>query len=207
MCHYKSLDIALFGGTFDPVHKAHLAVARAARDRLGFDTVLMIPAAVQPHKLHRITESWEHRYRMVELACAGEDRIEASDLEAGTARSYTIDTVGRLRAAVGQEPNLWFIIGADAFAEIATWHRSGDLIRELQFVVVARPGHEYEIPEGARVRVLSSVNMDVSSSAIREKLLRGEQPEELPPPVFEYIREHGLYAFGCGAESPPVARR
>lgn len=156
----------------------------------------MIPAAVPPHKLHRLTAEWEHRFRMVELACAGQDRIEASSLEAGTVRSYTIETLARLRALAGDSAKLWFIIGADAFAEIETWHRWTDVLREAEFVVVTRPGHDYSVPPGARVHPLSAVNMPVSSSSIRELLARGEQPVELPPAVFEYIREHRLYGFG-----------
>ena len=133
---------------------------------------------------------------MVELACQGEERLEASDLEAGTVRSYTIDTLERVRARSGSEGRLSFIIGADAFAEITTWHRWEDVIRQADFVVVSRPGHEYAIPPGARVHPLDGVSMPVSSSRIRDMLARCEQPEELPPAVFGYIREHRLYGFG-----------
>lgn len=196
LCHHETLDIALFGGTFDPIHNAHVAVARAARDRFDFHRVLIVPAAVPPHKLHRLTESWERRYRMVELSCAHEDRLQASDLEAGTERSYTIDTLAKAQQVYGSRSRLWFIIGADAFAEITTWHRWQDVIRIAEFVVVTRPGHDYTIPEGCRVHPLDSVYSPVSSSRIRNLLAQCKQPEELAPAVFEYIKEHRLYGYG-----------
>jgi nicotinate-nucleotide adenylyltransferase len=103
---------------------------------------------------------------------------------------------------LGPADKLFFIIGADAFAEIGTWYRTADVVREVEFIVVARPGHAYATPEGARVRVLNTVKSEVSSSSIREKLSRCEHPPELPLRVFEYIREHGLYGYGsaCGNE-------
>jgi nicotinate-nucleotide adenylyltransferase len=139
---------------------------------------------------------------MVMLACDGEDRLEASDLEAGTIRSYTIDTLARVRSLLGGSARLWFIIGADAFAEIATWHRWTDVLQQTEFVVVTRPGHEYSIPAGARVHALASVQLPISSSEVRAKLARGEQPHELPDAVFTYIRDHRLYGFGTLSATP-----
>jgi nicotinate-nucleotide adenylyltransferase len=190
------LDTGLFGGTFDPIHNAHLAVARAAREAFALSRVLLVPAAVPPHKLGRLPERWDHRFRMVELACAGEQALEASDLESGSSRSYSIETIERLKAGMAPADRLFFIIGADAFDEVQTWHRWRDVVAAVEFIVVTRPGHDYAIPEGARVRPLGSVNMTVSSSQIRQMLARRQQPEELPPAVFDYIREHGLYGFG-----------
>jgi nicotinate-nucleotide adenylyltransferase len=190
------LNLAIFGGTFDPIHRAHLEVARAARDAFRLDRVLIVPAAVPPHKRGRQTESWEHRFRMVELACVGEPAFEPSSLESGTEQSYSILTIERVRPGLAPDDRLFFIIGADAFAEITTWYRWQDVLEQVEFIVVTRPGHEYPIPEGARLHPLASVQLPVSSSAIREKLVRCEAPPELTPPVFDYIQEHRLYGFG-----------
>jgi nicotinate-nucleotide adenylyltransferase len=193
---HKCLVTGLFGGTFDPIHNAHLAVARAARDAFSLDRVLLIPAAVPPHKLGRQSESWFHRFRMVQIACAGERGLDASDLEAGAEHSYSIHTIERLKAALGPKDQLRFIIGADAFDEIQTWYRWRDVVAAVEFIVVTRPGHSYSVPDGARIHPLGSVHMDVSSSQIRHRLASCEQPSELPPAVFDYIRENRLYGYG-----------
>lgn len=184
------MALALFGGTFDPVHNAHLTVAREAADLLGFPRILLIPAAHPPHKSDQTGASYEDRFQMVEIACRADHRLIASRLEAGEEKSYTIDTLEKVRA---EDKDLYFIIGADAFAEIASWHRWRDVVSVTQFIVVTRPGHEYDTPDGARVHRLDTVALPVSSSGIREKLAAGEVPEELPGAVMDYIREHGLY--------------
>lgn len=189
------MRLALFGGTFDPVHNAHLTVAREAADQFHLEQVWFIPAAHPPHKSEHTGASYEDRYRMVELACEADPRYVASRLEAGAAKSYSIDTVERVRAQ-GEQP--YFIIGADAFAEIASWHRWQDLVRVTEFIVVTRPGHEYATPPGAHVHRLETVALPVSSSEVRRKLAAGEIPSELPPAVGQYIVEHGLYHAAPG---------
>ena len=188
---------ALFGGTFDPVHRAHLAVARAAADRFHLDRVQFVPAAHPPHKAGA-QASYPHRVRMVELACAGDPRFVVSRLEEGTARSYSIDTIEKARAAAPRD-DLFFIIGADAFAEIGTWRRWQEVIRAVTFIVVSRPGHVYNVPAGAAVERLDSVELSISSSEIRRRLAGGEAPAEVAPEVMAYIREHGLYRTPAAA--------
>ena len=195
------LNLAIFGGTFDPIHKAHLAVACAARDTYTLDRVLLVPAAAPPHKRDRQTESWEHRFHMVELACADERALEASALESGTEQSYSIITIEGVQSGLSPDDRLFFVIGADAFAEISTWYRWREVLHLVEFIVVTRPGHEYAVPDGARVHPLASVRLPVSSSEVREKLARCEAPHELPPAVFDYIREHRLYGFGSACIS------
>jgi nicotinate-nucleotide adenylyltransferase len=193
---------AIFGGTFDPIHSAHLEMARRAADQYRLDRVLFIPAGNPPHK--HADASFEDRYRMVELACAADTRFVASRLEEGAGKSYSIDTIERVRVANAQARNaaaanadrnspLFFIIGSDAFAEIQTWRRWQEVIRAVEFIVVARPGHEITGPPGARVHRLESVELPISSSDIRDALARGESPAELPPGVAGYIRDHRLY--------------
>jgi nicotinate-nucleotide adenylyltransferase len=182
------MKTAIFGGTFDPIHSAHLEMARQAADQFGLDRVLFIPAGNPPHK-HADTP-FEHRLRMVELACAADPRFAPSRLEEGGGKSYSIDTIERVKAANGE---VFFIIGADAFAEITTWHRWQDVIRAVDFIVAARPGHQIVSPPGARVHRLETLELPVSSSEIRDALARGETPPDLPRTVADYIRANGLY--------------
>ena len=184
---------AIFGGSFDPVHQAHLEVARAAADRFHLDRVLFVPAYRPPHKSGVTHADYEDRVRMLELASAGNARYEVSRLEEGTERSYSIDTIEKIQAVLDARDELFFLIGADAFAEITTWRRWQDVIRAVSFIVVSRPGHGYVVPEGARVERLESLELPVSSSEVRHRLAAGERPAELPPPVLAYILEHGLY--------------
>jgi nicotinate-nucleotide adenylyltransferase len=182
---------AIFGGTFDPIHRAHLVVAREAADAFELDQVLFIPAANPPHK--EAGTAYEHRYRMVELACAEDPRFMPSRLEEGRQKSYSIFTIERVKAMGGE---VFFLVGADAFAEIQTWYRWQDVVREVEFIVVTRPGHNYASPPGARVRRLETVALPVSSSEIRQELAQGKNPAELPDAVVAYIRANGLYAAG-----------
>jgi nicotinate-nucleotide adenylyltransferase len=167
-----------------------LIVAREAADTFALNRVLFIPAANPPHK--EAGAGYEDRYNMVELACAGEPRFVPSRLEEGREKSYSIHTIERVKAQpdAGQ---VYFVIGSDAFAEIRSWHRWEDVVRETEFIVVSRPGHAYSIPAGAHVHRLETIALPVSSSETRQALARGETPDELPPVVAKYIREHCLY--------------
>jgi len=186
------MRLGLFGGTFDPVHSAHLTVAREAADQFQLEQVWFVPAAHPPHKSDLSCAPFEDRAHMVELACEDDPRFFLSLLEAAGGKSYSIDSVERVRGS-GEEP--YFIIGADAFAEITTWHRWQDLVRLTEFIVVTRPGHDYTAPPGARVHRLDTVALPVSSSGIRQRLAAGEIPPELPSEVAQYIVKRGLYHF------------
>jgi nicotinate-nucleotide adenylyltransferase len=187
------LRLAIFGGTFDPIHAAHLAVARAAVENCRLDKVLFVPAEHPPHKAGVTHAPYRDRVRMLELACAGELKFEVSLLEQNTSRSYSIDTIGKVRHTMAPGDELYFIIGSDAFAEIRNWHRWEEVARAVCFVVVSRPGRHYEVPAGVGIVRLDTVDLPVSSSSVRAALARGESPAEVPPPVLEYIRHHGLY--------------
>jgi nicotinate-nucleotide adenylyltransferase len=197
----RLLRIAIFGGTFDPVHNAHIAVAVAARNRYALDRVLLVPAANPPHKDAGVTESFEHRYRMLELACKDIPGLEPSRLEAGVETSYSVLTIERVRQTLASNDSLYFLIGADAFAEVRTWFRWRDVLQAVEFIVVSRPGHDFDIPEGAIVHPLENVSLEVSSSEIRERLAQGCRTPDLPNPVFDYISSHKLYDFGTLAKS------
>jgi nicotinate-nucleotide adenylyltransferase len=187
------MRLGIFGGTFDPIHSAHLVVAREALAAFALDRVLFVPAGRPPHKSDSTLASFDDRFRMVELACAGETRFEVSRIERGESRSYSIDTIERLRATLAPGDRLFFLIGADAFAEIATWRRWRDVVEKVEFIVATRPGHGYETPPGATVHRLETVALPVSSSEIRQRLAAGEATDQLPEPVLDYIRSRGLY--------------
>jgi nicotinate-nucleotide adenylyltransferase len=187
------MRLAIFGGTFDPIHNAHLGLARAALTHFRLDRVLFVPAAHPPHKGGVTEAAFDDRVRMAELACADEPRFAVSRLEQGTRRSYSIDTIEKVRASLAPGDDLFFLIGADAFAEIQTWHRWQDVARQVVFLVVSRPGYSYALPEGVRAERLDSPQLDVSSSATRQLLQAGQHPAEVPKPVLDYIAQHRLY--------------
>jgi len=184
------MRLALFGGTFDPIHTAHFIVAREAADQFHLDQVWFIPAARPPHKSDQTGATYEDRCRMVELVCQADPRFKLSRLEESDRKSYSIDTIEKVRA-FGEQP--YFIIGADAFAEITSWHRWQEVLRLTEFIVVTRPGHVYTAPPGAKVHRLDTVALPVSSSEIRRRLAAAEIPPEVPPAVARYIAEKGLY--------------
>lgn len=188
--------ICLFGGTFDPIHNAHLRIAEEALERCRLDRIVFVPAGNPPHKDAAGLTPYEDRFRMVELACAPYPGFEASRLEAGEERNYTIDTVKRVHQMLTPGQRLFFLIGADAFDEIETWKSWQELIRLVEFVVVARPGGEYKVPDGACVHQLSGLALPVSSSGIRSRLAQGRPTPELPKSVRAYIEQRGLYGFG-----------
>ena len=184
------MRIAIFGGTFNPVHSAHLAMARAAADQCALDRVLFIPAGNPPHK--DVNTPYDHRLPMVELACAADPRFIASRLEEGSAKSYSIDTIEKIHS---HEPaaELFFLIGSDAFEELRTWRRWQDVVRAVEFIVIARPGHAILNIPGARVHRVEMPESAVSSSEIRGAVAAGQTSGDLPSPVAAYIAKHGLY--------------
>jgi nicotinate-nucleotide adenylyltransferase len=184
--------LALFGGAFDPIHNGHLAVARAAASSFRLDRVLFLPASRPPHK-PACHASFDDRCRMAELAVAGDARFEVSRLEEGPGRSYSIDTIEKVRAQSAPSHELFFVLGADAFAEITSWHRWPDVARAVTFLVVSRPGHAYHIPPEAHVERLDTLELPVSSSEIRRKLAAGELVVDVPPDVLGYIAARHLY--------------
>ncbi len=137
------MNIGLFGGTFDPVHKGHLAVARAAAERFQLGKVYFIPASMPPHRREERITAFHDRYAMLALATTGEKRFLPSLAEQPGERdhlSFTIDTVRRFKQAAGKSDHLFFIIGIDAFLQVASWRHSEELLREIDFIVVSRPG-------------------------------------------------------------------
>jgi nicotinate-nucleotide adenylyltransferase len=187
------MKLALFGGTFDPIHNAHLSLARLAAQQFHLDRVVLVPAFHPPHKAGITHAPYEDRVHMAELACQGQPQFEVSRIEEGTARSYSIDTIEAVRRGLSPDDELYFLIGADAFAEIRTWHRWRDVARGVIFLVVSRPGHNYTVPAGVRVERLDTLELPVSSSEIRRALAAGQSPPEVPASVLDYTKHFGLY--------------
>ena len=191
------MRLGVLGGSFDPVHGGHLALAEAARDLLRLDRVLLVVAASQPLKPGGPSAPAEDRYAMVRLALRGRPRLEASDLELRRpAPSYTVDTLRDLRASLPGTAEVLLILGADALADFPRW-REVDAVRRLARIVgCPRPGSP--APAGVD-EVLPVSTPDVSSSEIRRRLAAGASVAGLlPEDVLVYARERGLYGAGRG---------
>jgi nicotinate-nucleotide adenylyltransferase len=136
------MKIALFGGTFDPVHLGHLAVARAAADQFGLGRIYFVPAEIPPHKRGRTVTDFQHRFAMLALATADDPRFVPSLLEAHSGEpNYSIQTVRRMKSSLKKSDKLYFLIGVDAFKEISIWRRPVELLAQCDFIVASRPGH------------------------------------------------------------------
>jgi nicotinate-nucleotide adenylyltransferase len=208
----------VFGGTFDPIHLGHIDTAAAARDALGLTRVLLMPSRLPPHRHEAPQASTYHRFAMAALAALGADRVEASDLELqAPPPSYTADTLDRLRRQGYDALQIFFIAGADAFAEIATWHDYPSLIDRCHFAVVSRPGCPAStlperLPELARrmlavgtggaasepasphIFLIDAPTADVSSTDVRRRAAAGAPLTGLvAAEVDAHIRRHGLY--------------
>ncbi len=200
----RPLRIGILGGTFDPIHNGHLAVARAARRRYRLDLVYFIPCGQPPHKQQRSLSPFLHRFAMVALACSDEPTFVPSLLEAGPnlrgqQKSYSIDTVRRLRR-LAPRAKLYFVLGADAFLYLPMWKNVRQLVRLCDFIVATRPGTDLRqagrmaLPHAA-VHLLGGVHVNVSASGIRQAVRRGRSLAGLvPSAVAEYIGKMRLYS-------------
>src|SRR5271165_1671960 len=137
------MRIAFFGGSFDPPHRGHLAIAHAAIERLALDRVWMAPAGIQPLKVHDFATTYQDRLAMVELAVAADPRIVASPIDqprSDGGPNFTIDVLSKIKAGLAAEDRLFFLLGADAFLSLRQWHRASELPFLCEFIVAGRPG-------------------------------------------------------------------
>jgi nicotinate-nucleotide adenylyltransferase len=199
--------VGLFGGSFDPIHRGHVAAARAALGALDLEKVLFLPTARPPHKAGRAFAPALRRYAMAELALLDEPALEVSDAELDATREiYTIATLARFRAeAPALEPVL--LVGADSLAAFATWRRWEEILATTELGVLPRPGWERERIEpelpralaraltAARVRWVPLAPDPVSASEIRRRLAAGEPLPEgwLDPRVLTFVAKYALY--------------
>jgi len=198
------MRIGILGGTFDPVHRGHLEIAREAREAQDLAEVLMIPAGRPPIKTETAVSPAEHRLRMLELAATGTPYLKVSEIEIErTGPSYTVDTVAQLRNCANEEDELYFILGWDSLKQMPVWHEPACIIEICWLIAVPRPGCnrpdmdllEKEIPGiKERTALLDGPLVDISASEIRGMAARGESIERLVPvKVAEYIKTHSLY--------------
>lgn len=200
----KSLRIALFGGTFDPPHLGHLAIATAAADAFQLDSVLFAPAARQPLKLNATPSSFADRLAMTTLACAHDERFHASTIDAPRPDgrpNYTVDTLAELQQAMPAAV-LYNLVGADSFLSLPHWRDPARLLALAEWIVVSRPGFSLDdlsalrlTPEQrTRVHLIETVHEDISATGLRERLQTGDPCTDLlPAAVANYIRTHRLY--------------
>jgi nicotinate-nucleotide adenylyltransferase len=234
------MNLAIFGGTFDPIHRGHIAIARAARDKFELKLIYFVANGAPPHRPPAPVTEFEHRYAMVALATQGEKTFVPSLLEAPRPTNvlhfqnadepkqpqhmhYSIDTVRRLERTLGKSDKLFFIVGIDAFLEIATWREPLSLLSSVEFIIAARPGYSLAdvasaLPEsirprpaatlpfkrqpargsimlpGARLHLLEEVHEKVSATQIRTAAAGKRKLENyVGEAVAEYIRKQGLY--------------
>ena len=233
------MNIGLFGGTFDPVHKGHLALAAAARERCDLGRILFVPTNIPSHKTAQPVASFFHRYAMTVLATQSEKAFVPSLLEApgefvvqdkksarggvAPAPNYSIDTIRKLKRELKKADRLFFLIGIDAFDDIAKWRESEALFSECEFIVASRPGFSLAdvataLPEklrpraevtkpftrqpakgdlvlpGVTLHLLDDVNRNVSATAIRQAVAAKKPIKKyVPESVEEYIKKEGLY--------------
>jgi nicotinate-nucleotide adenylyltransferase len=193
--------IALYGGTFDPVHVGHIEVARRVSQLFEIEKVLFVPAQMAPHKVGRPVTEPIHRYAMLALATQDDPRLLISTFELDAPdRRYTVDTVAHFQRALGDSIELFFIMGADSWAEITTWREWERLLAMTNHIVVTRPGYESSAAHvgalSTRVSFTDVVMNDVSATNIR-RLAREGRFEELtgllPGAVLEYIKKYEIY--------------
>jgi len=235
------MNIGLFGGTFDPIHHGHMALARGAQERFNLGCIHFVPAHIPPHKQRHPITSYFHRYAMVALATANHKAFRPSLLEAPVEPAlneirhkkvkpgpeagvnYSIDTVRRLKQTLKKSDRLFFLIGIDAFKEIAGWCEAESLFHECEFIVASRPGYYLAdvanaLPEklrpkseitkpfakqaakgdlvlsGATVHLLENVHQNISATAIRDAVV-AKRPltKFVDSAVADYIKKTGLY--------------
>ena len=192
--------IALYGGTFDPVHLGHLEVARKVSELFEIEKVMFIPAQIAPHKVGRPVTEPLHRYAMLALATQDDARLLISTFELDAPdRRYTVDTVAEFQRSLGQETELFFIMGADSWSEINTWREWERLLKMTNHIVVTRPGFPVApAPPGLSERIFftDAVLKDISATNIRRLASEGRHDELeqlVPQSVADYIRKYGIY--------------
>jgi nicotinate-nucleotide adenylyltransferase len=214
--------VGVYGGTFDPVHNGHLAVAERLTARFGLDELLFVPAAAPPHKRGQYITHVCHRFAMLALALDGQPRWRVSTIELEPdAPQYTVETIARLGQAYPQAQPLYFVMGADSFEDITSWRQYLRLAESCHIIVTARPGHQLDsshlpaqlvdrlidlrgvpitgplqhgVTERPNIYLTEDTHIGISSTGVREAVRRGEAVGDLvPPPVARYIMKQELY--------------
>ena len=212
------MKIGILGGTFDPIHLGHLRTAEEVGENLGLEQVFLIPSASPPHKTNNSVTPFQHRLAMTRMAARTSPLLEALDIEGKRpGLSYTIETLKEIRQMYSPEPELFFILGNDAFLEIETWREYRKLFDYAHFIIIRRAGHEagmfdsflrrlrgditesndpgvYTTSGGMVIMEMTSTLLEISSTHIRETVAGGRSIHFLvPDTVRKYILQEGLY--------------
>jgi nicotinate-nucleotide adenylyltransferase len=206
------MRLGLFGGTFDPIHFGHLRAALEVKEGFDLDQIVLIPAAVPPHKTNRSVTDAADRLKMAEMAVTGKSVFTVSDIELKrSGPSYSIDTISHFKKATPEDSEIFFISGLDAFLEIDTWQSYSDLLKQVAFIVIARPIFDcqdlssrwkrledfikskistryklsdsscFEHPEAQPIYTIDVTSLDISSTRIRARVKMGQSIEFLVP--------------------------
>lgn len=201
----KIRKIGIFGGSFDPVHLGHTGLAEDAMKQSGLEKVVFVPARLQPFKLDKKLASGDDRVEMLKLAAGDTAGFEISTYELDNEGvSYSYLTMRAMREKYGKDVKLYFITGTDAFLKIDMWKNSEEMLTEYSYVIGTRPGYKHEELKltmenirkkyGTEIINIDNVQVDVSSTEIRDIISRGDSAEGLiSPEVERYIRDNGLY--------------
>lgn len=210
--------IAFYGGSFDPVHRGHLTIAEKLVELFNLDEFVFVPAFHAPHKLDKKVSSAFHRYAMLALATNENEQIKISTIELDAPeRPFTIETQTKIKAEIGSEAQIFFVIGADSWLEITTWREWEKVLTTTNIIVVTRPDYEltfshvtddirsqivdvrgrrrFELEEKNRIYVTDAVNLDISASEIRQKIKEktGGWQNAVPHEIVNYIKKYKLY--------------
>ena len=195
--------LGIMGGTFDPIHFGHLAVAEFVRSKFDLEKVVFVPAFCPPHKLTNNITAAEHRFAMVSAAIAGNSHFEASKIEiGGKCPTYAGDTIRAFKEAYGKESEIYFITGLDAVLTIINWDKSKTYPGLCNFIAAARPGYnrveiEKRIPQAFSpyVIIIEEPNLSISSTEIRNRVKTAQPIDKMVPKVvMDYIYRMGLYS-------------
>lgn len=197
--------IGIFGGSFDPIHSGHLAIALQALDEAGLDKVIFMPARVSPFKLDRNPVDGKMRFEMIRESIAGINGLEVSDYEINLNEvSYTVYTLRHLKKVYGDDTIIYFMTGTDAFLTLDKWYMADEMLGSYNFIIGVRPGYKDKELDDKIVEIqrkfpcdiikLHNKEHDISSSEIRERVVKGLDIKGLVPDAAErYINEQGLY--------------
>ena len=193
------MQIAIYGGTFDPFHNGHLAVARYVRDKTDTDKVLVIPAGKPYLRPRKPSASPNARLEMCQLAVKDEPDIAVSDIEViNPGNSYTIETLNHLQATYGHKTHFTLVLGADTISSIKQWHRPDDLWKFCSPIVIRRPGTDFTIPPNmpSSTRIMVGPECDISGTQVRRAYANGDLQaarNHVPPSVHRFIISEELY--------------
>ena len=185
--------IGIFGGTFDPIHNGHLALAQTALEKMSLDEIIFVPSYLPPHKSARNVVAADDRLRMARLAIKNNPNFGISDFEVRrTGKSYSIETLRYFQKKL-RNTKLFFILGEDAYKQLAKWKDIAQVLKIVEFIVVNRPGYKQT---AGKIKCHHAVmpGIDISSSYVRQRMRSGQEVRYwVPGPVAEYIKRKRLY--------------